>query len=821
MAAGFGPERWPSSFGWAPEPRCAAAGEPARVVSKGEASWARARELFLDLAELPTEERKSALEQLRRREPEMGAWVERLLANDAGPTGAVGRDADSDAEPGDPERLGPYEVLGPLGRGGMGTVYVAQRADGEFERRVAIKVLHPGTANAELVQRFLRERQTLAQLDHEYIAGLLDGGTSAEGEPYLVMELVEGEPAHIFAERLAQRQRLELFIRICRAVAHAHERGFVHRDLKPGNILVRSDGTPRLLDFGIARIRPGGPTAPETPHLEPLTRTGLRLFTPEYASPEQVRGEEVTYHSDQFSLGVLLYRFLTGRGPWGTTESLHVLERSICEDDPPRPSRWAAKTTLGRVSADLDAIVLQCLAKRPTDRYGSVVELIDDLQRCCDGLPIQARRTGVFGRLTRAVRRRPAYLAVAILLVFSAGVAWVAWRAARRAAGQAAGLRDSVQGRVSAALAQSGDGALKAAVEELDDALATLDKLPGELHLRLSVLTHKANLVNLMGAHRSGLELVDEAQALAATLDSVPPEVTAALLLSRTTSLQRVAPGERSRAAARAALEFTLEHIPIGTRERVDALLGWRSELYSEGRVEEAIDAAAEAVAEARLLGDGRSSALSQALNDYAVDLARVGRLAEAADGYAEALGILTWRHGERHPSVVKVSLNHGTALYRLARPDQAERALRRALEGARFNEFDAFAASALHFLGRIHHDRGEWDLGLAAAQEALDTRVRLELGIHVERTRCLVGLLRAGRGEVAAARELIEPVLRAHAPELLPAMEADAHHVLGVLLQDAGEPARGRTHLRRALQLKRTLLGPDHPDCLAISARI
>lgn len=283
-------------------------------------------------------------------------------------------------------RIGPYQILRELGAGGMGVVYLALRDDDVYRKRVAIKVatLPGGREQARLTT----ERQILATLEHPGIARLIDGGTTDLGRPYLVMEYVEGEPIDKYCDRLqlGTEERIELFRAVCDAVHYAHQNLVVHRDLKPGNILVTGSGEPKLLDFGIAKL-----LAPDVGAGQPLTATGLRPMTPEYASPEQVRGQPVTTASDVYSLGVVLYELLTGRVPFRLKgQPLEAVERAITDRDPVRPSSIAPQGR--RLRGDLDNIVLVAMNKSPVKRYASALQLSEDLRRHLQGEPVIARR---------------------------------------------------------------------------------------------------------------------------------------------------------------------------------------------------------------------------------------------------------------------------------------------------------------------------------------------------------------------------------------------------------------------------------------------
>jgi serine/threonine-protein kinase len=392
------------------------------------------RTVFLDGVCREDADLRREVESLLATERELGDFIEipvfRIHPEGAGPPLAVG------------QRIGSYRIVREVGRGGMGSVYLAERADQEFEQRVALKVVRRGMDTEEIVHRFRAERQILAHLDHPNIAKLFDGGTTEDGRPYFVMEYVEGRPVdeECDARKLATAERLELFRTVCAAVHFAHQNLIVHRDLKPGNILVTADGKPKLLDFGIAKLL--------DPNQEPfaLTRADLRMMTPDYASPEQVRGEAITTASDVYSLGVLLYVLLTGHRPYrALTQAPQDLARAICESDPPRPSSVVARveevkrsdgsvqaltpesvssvrdgeerTLRRRLSGDLDNIVLKAMQKDPQRRYASVDQLSNDLERHLHGLPVVARKDTLGYRTRKFVGRHPGGVAVAALLL--------------------------------------------------------------------------------------------------------------------------------------------------------------------------------------------------------------------------------------------------------------------------------------------------------------------------------------------------------------------------------------------------------------------
>jgi non-specific serine/threonine protein kinase/serine/threonine-protein kinase len=365
-----------------------------------DSSWTRISREFDRIEPLSGEDRRQALEALA---PEVRREVEALLAALEENPGFLeaGRDT--------PETIGPYRILGEIGRGGMGVVYRAERADGEYRKQVALKLAGGKMFAPEAERRFIRERHILSQLDHPNIVRLLDGGI-ARGQRYFVMDLVEGTPLTEYARPLPLPGRLRLFLDVCAAIHYAHQRLVLHRDLKPANILVDREGVAKVLDFGIAQIL-GGETGPGG------TETQLHPLSLACASPEQLRGEPLSLASDIYSLGVLLYELATGRNPHcdnGTTLAETV--RRVTEELPPAPSKWEKS-----LAKDFDAIVLKSLAKRPDDRYASPAELRDDVERYLAGRPVTAvppRFGYLFGRF---VRRNKLLTATAAALVIAVG----------------------------------------------------------------------------------------------------------------------------------------------------------------------------------------------------------------------------------------------------------------------------------------------------------------------------------------------------------------------------------------------------------------
>jgi tRNA A-37 threonylcarbamoyl transferase component Bud32/tetratricopeptide (TPR) repeat protein len=387
--------------------------------------WQQVYQLFNSALERDAEERDAFLDAACRDNPSLRVAVENLIVADERAGGflreplLVGLAASSVGEATEVSmvgrRFGAYRIVRELGRGGMGAVYLAERADEQFEKQVAIKIVRHGMDSEELRRRFRRERQILAGLDHPNIARLLDGGVSEDGLPYFVMEYVEGVAINEYCRRggLNTTARLELFLRVRDAVQHAHRNRVVHRDLKPGNILVGADGAPKLLDFGIARfLQPG---VDQTV----ATADGMRPMTPAYASPEQARGGEIAETSDVYSLGVTLYELLTGKLPYRlTSASAEELARAIREQEPERPSA-APENPHGRLAGELDDVVLMALRKEPERRYASVEQLAEDIRRHLAGHPVIARGESLGYRARKFIRRHRAGVAAAAFILLS------------------------------------------------------------------------------------------------------------------------------------------------------------------------------------------------------------------------------------------------------------------------------------------------------------------------------------------------------------------------------------------------------------------
>jgi eukaryotic-like serine/threonine-protein kinase len=463
--------------------------------------WQRIEQLFLDAAELPAAERAAFVERETAGDTDLRAAVNGMLLHagqgDSRFVEAVEQAAVA-ATSGDDltlTRIDRFTILRELGRGGMGTVYLAERTGQEFHQQVAIKVIKRGMDTAQIVERFRQERRLLAALDHPSIARFLDGGTTASGLPYLVMEYIEGQPLvdHCRERHLSIRDRLLLFEQVCAAVQHAHQKLIVHRDIKPANILVTAAGTPKLLDFGIAKlILPDSDAAlPAEAH----TRQGMRILTPDYASPEQILGEPVSVATDVFSLGAVLYELLTGtRAHQFQTYTEAEYQRVVCDTEVKPPSAATDDARLRRqLSGDLDNIVPLALRKDPARRYLSVEQFAGDIRRFLEGRPVSARPETFFYRTRKFVTRNRVPVGAAALVVISliAGVLGTTVQA-RRADEQAARAERRFQ------------QVRKLANAFVFDVYDGLESMPGTAKLRANVVATAVEYLDSLAAEAEG-----------------------------------------------------------------------------------------------------------------------------------------------------------------------------------------------------------------------------------------------------------------------------------------------------------------------------
>ncbi len=751
------------------------------------------------ILEQPTGSRAAYLERATAGDPELRRDVAALLESSTG-TSVLDVPAFSihDADSGIGRQIGPYRTIDLLGRGGMGVVYLAER-EGDFETRVAVKLIKRGMDTDEVVRRFRNERQILAELEHANIARLLDGGSTEDGLPYFVMEYVEGQPidAYCDAHRLALRPRLHLFQKVCGAVHSSHQHLVVHRDLKPGNILVTAEGVPKLLDFGIAKLL--------APDLTPGTVTSLdqRPMTLDYASPEQARGEPVSTRSDVYALGVLLYRLLTGQHPYPLEElGPHEKTRVICEREPLRPS-LAVRRAEGKPEAhglpgidsrrlqrqltgDLDFILLRALEKEPRYRYGSVEQLAADIRRYLRGKPVLAHEGPTFAYRAKKFVRRNKLAVTAAVVGFSFGVTATvttiaAWQqteserkvAVRELAEEKRGRKEEVREREKAnRIVRAFRNFLRDPAQPQGDSVTTTDilehgrrvvanELEGEPELQADVLGDMAQLYRNLGQYDAARELTEESFRI----------------------LDRHYDGDHSEVAKR------LNNLAVV--------------LYDQGDYDDAEKYFRRTLEMRRRLGDRDQE--TRVRNNLASLLLIRGEYAEAERLYLEGLARRMERDGPDDRDVATSLRSLGTLHYTQGLFEKAEPPLREALAIRRrvYGKGDPKVAAVLDKLGSVLAAQGRGEEAEASFLEALEIQ-RTALGedhLDLARTRKNLAALLLAEGSPETAAVLLPRAL-ATFYRVKPAGDweiADAESVLGAYLMAVGRLEEAEACLRQS----------------------
>lgn len=483
--------------------------------------WQQVKDLFAEASEQPGESRLEFLRVKCNDNDSLYDEVSSLLAASSEPenliennvinlASKVAVEETSYAE----QHFGNYRIIREIGSGGMGTVFLATRDDGEFSMQVALKIVRQSVADREIIERFKRERQILANLNHPNIAALHDGGISEKGEPYIAMEYVEGETLTDFCEknRLTIPEKLRLFLKICAAVAYAHRNLVVHRDIKPSNILVTPDHEPKLLDFGLAKAFEADISK---------TQTNLRAFTPAYASPEQINGKNITTASDVYSLGVIFYELISNSKPFLLDDkSFDEIIQTINNSDPLPPSRMTAQAGINlnerQIKGDLDNIALMALRKEPDRRYASVEEFAEDVRRHLDGRPVIARQNTLSYRGGKFIRRNKMAVAATALIAVAVigGLSISLWQAnrARRESSRAKVVNQSLRSMLTALIPENKRTGYKGAQTTLVDILRDTERrlVDGELDSEPDL---KAEIHRLVGEAHFSQGNYDDAEA--------------------------------------------------------------------------------------------------------------------------------------------------------------------------------------------------------------------------------------------------------------------------------------------------------------------
>lgn len=660
------------------------------MPSSDEEQWRRVETLFHEALDVEPAQRAAFLDRECKGDAALRKEVEELLASSEKATLLLAQPIESVAQEllnfdellG--KQIGQYELVRLLGEGGMGRVYLAERADRQYQGRAAVKVMRALLGSrSPMLARFRFERQILANLQHPNIARLLDGGITPEGLPYLVMEYVDGIAIDEYCRKhnLSIDERLRLFCKVSKAVEYAHHHLVVHRDIKPVNILVDENGEPKLLDFGIAKL------LEESPGSGPLihTRATEYLMTPEYASPEQVRGEPVSTATDVYGLGILLYELLSGHRAFHfETHSPLEIARVICEREPAPPSAAVRSDSLAgrerkKFEKDLDNIVLMAMRKDPAERYSSVASLSADLQAYLNGYPIQARQHNWAYRSSKFIRRHKwgfsaAVAAVFVLIAFSIGMGLLAKRANRE---QQKAQRESefMASMFRAASPEEAKGREITARDLLDRGAQRIDKeLASEPDVRIPLVVNIAQAYSDLGAYDSGLSLLKRSLPEKGPLRGVSPLEQAAVLDTEATLYRLKANYKAADPLFRRALAIRRKELGPADPLIADSLTRLGECLYLEQEDGEAEPMLRAALAIRR--GENPDNGVD-VRNYLALLLKRKGEFSEAAKLLSEAVAISRRTEGTDSPDYEQSVHNWASALIDTGNLKEAEMQLR------------------------------------------------------------------------------------------------------------------------------------------------
>jgi eukaryotic-like serine/threonine-protein kinase len=734
----------------------------------------------------------------------------KLVAQEPGIT--VSEFPDSGTTKCGPKRVGAYRIIREIGRGGMAVVYLGERDDQNYRKQVAIKMVKPGIDSEQILDRFRNERQTLAALDHSNIVKLLDGASSEDGSPYLVMEYVDGLPIDQYCDmnKLPIDERLRLFREVCSAVQYAHENLVIHRDLKPGNILIAKGGVPRLLDFGIAKLL--NPECFQTPL---VTRTDWRPMTPEYASPEQIRGQAITTATDVYSLGVLLFELLTGHRPYRSAgHSLLEMERLVCETDPEKPStviyRKEEKTSgdgdprssvtaesvshqrglqpaelQRRLRGDLDTIVMKAIEKDSSRRYATASELSADIGRYLSHEPVLARHASAAYRARKYVRRHPVGVSIAaglvLLLAGFAGTQFFQLRRITRERDRANRVTEFMEGMFKVSNPSEARGNTITAREILEKASKDIDTgLAQDPELQ-------AQMMYVMGDVYRGLGLFPRAQ----------------VLYQRSTDIRRRILGPEN----------------ADTLRSMDGL-AWI--LNQEGHASEAERLQRETVSTRRRVFGPENPETLRSISMLAWTLDREGRYTEAEKLDREVIDARRRTIRTDNRETLATMANLAATLGHEGRYPEAEKLKRDTLEISRrvLGPEDPNTLLAMNNLAVTFHQEGRYPEAVSLYREALAIERHILGPEHPDTLRTIQNLASniEEEGQYHEAEKLEQQVLGIKQRVLGPEHKDTlwAMNELALTLRKESHYSEAEKLQRQTLEIQRRVLGPEHPDALS-----
>ena len=807
-----------------------------RPPDQGERErWTALKPHLERLLDLPGVERTGYVAELRAGEPGLADELDRRLAahHAAEQHGFLdhGPDAPADLLTIAGQIVGPYTLIEPIGYGGMGSVWLARRSDGRFERNVALKFLNPALVGLGNTRRFVREGNLLAQLTHPNIAQLLDAGVTPGGQPYLVLEHVAGRPIDAYCDERSRdiAARIALFVDVLAAVAHAHTHLIVHRDLKPGNVFVADTGEVKLLDFGVATLlaSPDRPTAPTL-----LTQVGAAAMTPQYAAPEQITGGPVSTATDVYALGVLLYVLLSGRHPAGDAVDAPIsLVRAVMETDPRRPSDAASgngenETIASRRSTtperlrrdlrgDLDTIVLKAIKKAPAERYASITEFADDLRRYLRHEPIRARADSFAYRARRFVRRNRAVVALGTIAACAvvAGIVGVLVQSRTAREQRDFALRQLAQSEAQGDLdsflltGAAPAGTTFTVNELLEQAETIVARQTDNPELKVSQLISIGRQYWTQDENKRALEVLESAYVQSRKL--VDPSTRAKAACALASALGRGVDLPRAERLIQHGLD-ELPATPLAGLDRMFCLMRGSEVAQEQGMVSRAVELAEAAARE------NEKAPFKSAVQDYGVSsrLAEVyraaGKLVEANTAFAHAADDLSELGRDRTSMAGTLLNNWGLSLSLMGRPLEAVPLFRRAIELSRADASDeAVSPMLLANQARALRDTGAFDEAKAHIESAHARAVAAGHEVVVNQSLLIRGSIYREMGDYAQSQQMfdeIEPRLRAVLPPL--------HVAFGSLLaerallaQERGESADAQAKADAGVELLRETL--------------
>lgn len=748
------------------------------------------------------------------------------------------------------KRIGVYRIVKQIGAGGMGAVYLAERADGQFEQKVALKLIKRGMDSEEILKRFQSERQILAQLQHPNVARLLDGGLTDDGFPYFTLEHVEGEPVDSYCDRLnlSIDERLHIFQTICSTVQYAHRNLVVHRDLKPGNIMVTKDGIVKLLDFGIAKVLG---SAEDPINATGLTRFGMKIMTPEYASPEQARGEPVTTASDVYSLGIILYELLTGHRPYKfPTRSPVDVEHVIRTVEPKKPSTAVQQTVTGedgtttpglisrtrstvpdklrkRLVGDLDNICMKALRKEPEQRYGSVDQLLQDITSHMNGQPVSARPATVGYRMQKFVHRHKfgvatvgsVFMLVAGLITFYTVRLAEERDLARLEARKAAQVSEFLAGLFKVSDPSESRGEKITAQELLERGAKRIEsELKGQPRVQATMMQVVGNVYRSLGLYKDAMPFLQKALALrrgfygdthgevATSLNDLGNLLREkgdygeadSILQSALALRERLADGP-SLEVAESANDLAVLYSAMGRHYQADSLLRFSLTVRE------------------MLLGPDDDH-VAETLNNLAVNLQSEGEFNRADSLMRRVLSMRRRAFGEKHPSVSTALSGLGFILQDKGELNEAGNFFRQALamDRALYGDLHPEVSSDMYHIATVLQMNGKLDSAEAMFREvlAMDRKMLGNEHPYIAPDINNIASVLSERGDLKGAEALHREALALNRkvlgedhPEVATSMSN-----LGVVLNKQGRYDAAEPWLRKALALRTKIYGQKHP---------